>query len=157
MTPNTKSDILALPPDEQTSWMQRLAASILVRLPDGTVVEDASTIERFGFDREDFTDPLPEPPLIVAQEHSAEQEATVVDTPTPIALGAAWVRSAGYGADEKVICLNKLLKVKDANELATHPKLVATYTWLETVQAMAVAGQTAFPPAPHTFEEVVSE
>jgi hypothetical protein len=94
---------------------------------------------------------------------------TVAPTPEPtpepqpltqadcIALGKQHVQNAGYGADEKVICLNKLLKVKDQNALASYPKLVATYTWLETVQAMAVAGQVNFPPAPHTFEEVVAE
>jgi hypothetical protein len=71
--------------------------------------------------------------------------------------GKRFVQNAGYGADEKVICLNKLLKVKDQNALASYPKLVACYAWLETVQAMAVAGQVNFPPAPHTFEEVVSE
>ena len=74
-----------------------------------------------------------------------------------IAIGKQQVQNAGYGADEKVICLNKLLKVKDQNALASYPKLVACYTWLETVQAMAVAGQVNFPPAPHTFEEVVAE
>lgn len=91
----------------------------------------------------------PIPPLV-----SEPQLPTQADC---IALGKQHVTNSGYGADEKVICLNKLLKVKDQNALASYPKLVAVYTWLETVQAMAVAGQTTFPPAPHTFEEVVSE
>jgi hypothetical protein len=29
--------------------------------------------------------------------------------------------------------------------------------WLQTVKGMAIAGSVQFPPAPFTFEEVVSE
>lgn len=75
----------------------------------------------------------------------------------PIAAGAAFVLKSGFDADKKVILLNKLLKVKEADALAANPKLVALYTWMETVQAMAVAGQTSFPEAPYKFEEVVAE
>jgi hypothetical protein len=97
-----------------------------------------------------IVEPTPEPQLTTAEK---------------INEGKRFVQNAGYGADEKVICLNKLLKVKEACATAVppvdinvaFPKLVAVYTWLETVQAMAVAGQVNFPPAPHTFEEVVSE
>ncbi len=74
-----------------------------------------------------------------------------------IAAGAAHVVRAGFDADKKVILLNKLLKAKDANALASIPKLVALYGWMETVQGMAIAGQTAFPKCPHTFEEVIAE
>lgn len=74
-----------------------------------------------------------------------------------IAAGAAHVLRAGFGADEKVILLNKLLRAKDTDALATVPKLVALYAWMETVQAMAVAGHVYFPSAPWTFEEVIAE
>lgn len=74
-----------------------------------------------------------------------------------IAQGAAFVTRKGFDADRKVILLNKLLAVKEADALATHPKLVALYTWFETVQGMAIAGQTMFPQPPHTFEEVIAE
>jgi len=76
-----------------------------------------------------------------------------------LAQGAAFVTGKGFDADKKVILLNKLLKVKEQGEqaLAAFPKLVALYTWMETVQGMAVAGQTMFPQPPHTFEEVISE
>jgi hypothetical protein len=76
---------------------------------------------------------------------------------TPIELGRTHVAEAGFDADKKVILLNKLLSVKEADALAAHPKLVALYTWFETVQGMAIAGQTMFPRAPHTFEEVIAE
>ncbi len=74
-----------------------------------------------------------------------------------LSQGAAYVTAKGFDADKKVILLNKLLSVKEAEALAAHPKLVALYTWFETVQGMAIAGQTMFPPAPHTFEEVIAE
>lgn len=74
-----------------------------------------------------------------------------------IAAGAAHVTRAGFDADKKVILLNKLLKAKETDTLASVPKLVALYTWMETVQGMAIAGQTMFPPRPHTFEEVIAE
>ena len=74
-----------------------------------------------------------------------------------IQAGADYVTRKGFDADRKVILLNKLLKAKETDVLASVPKLVALYTWMETVQALAVAGQTMFPAAPNTFEEVMSE
>lgn len=75
----------------------------------------------------------------------------------PIAVASDYVICQGFDADRKVILLNKLLKVKDANLVASYPKLTALYGWMETVQGMAVAGQTDFPPAPFTFEDVLAE
>lgn len=71
--------------------------------------------------------------------------------------GADYVTRKGFDTDKKVILLNKLLKAKEADALASVPKLVALYGWMETVQQMAVAGQTMFPACPHTFEEVIAE
>jgi len=156
-TPNTKDDILNLPAAERDQWMARLAASIPIRAEDGTVSEDVGTITRFGFVRGDFPVELPPPPLIVPSEDEEAAEATVIETPDPIALGEAWVRGAGLTAARLVTLMDLLLQTKEADALASKPKLTALYTWLQTVKAMAVAGQTAFPPAPHTFEEVVSE
>ncbi len=74
-----------------------------------------------------------------------------------IAAGEAHVRAAGFTADRKVILLNKLLKAKDADALASVPKLLALYGWMEATQAAAVAGETSFAAAPYSFEEVVAE
>jgi hypothetical protein len=74
-----------------------------------------------------------------------------------IQVGEQHVAKAGLTGARLVTLMDLLLQVKEANALASKPKLVALYTWLQTVKAMAIAGQTAFPPAPHTFEEVVSE
>lgn len=76
-----------------------------------------------------------------------------------IRCGERFVNGQGFNGDRKVILLNKMLAVKEQGPaaLAAHPKLVALYTWFETVQAIAVAGGIAFPAAPHTFEEVISE
>jgi hypothetical protein len=52
---------------------------------------------------------------------------------------------------------DKLLEKKEAGTLDDYPKLVATYTWLKTIQATALAGSITFPPSPHTFDEVLAE
>jgi len=77
--------------------------------------------------------------------------------PTPIQLGERHVSAAGLSGPRLVTLMDLLLQVKEANSLASKPKLVALYTWLQTVKGLALAGQVAFPAAPHTFEEVVSE
>lgn len=78
-----------------------------------------------------------------------------------IQAGADFVSRSGFDADRKVILLNKLLKAKEENTVANFPKLTALYSWMETVQSMAVIGQPSFPKgfpkAPHTFEEVIKE
>jgi hypothetical protein len=74
-----------------------------------------------------------------------------------IGIGAAHVIRAGFDADKKVILLNKLLKAKDENVVANFPKLVALYGWMETVQQMAVSGNTFFLKAPYAFDEVIAE
>lgn len=74
-----------------------------------------------------------------------------------IQAGADFVNRSGFDADRKVILLNKLLKAKEDNTVASFPKLTALYAWMEAVQGMAVAGRTFFPKTPHTFQEVVAE
>jgi hypothetical protein len=74
-----------------------------------------------------------------------------------IEAGAAHVIRAGFDADKKVILLNKLLKAKETNTVADFPKLVALYDWMETVQQMAVSGNSFFPKAPYAFDEVIAE
>jgi len=86
--------------------------------------------------------------------------STVDPTPQPIdaiSLGEQHVENSGLSAARLVTLMDLLLTTKEANALASKPKLVALYTWLQTVKAMAITGQVNFPPAPHTFEEVVSE
>jgi hypothetical protein len=74
-----------------------------------------------------------------------------------IRSGEVAVERAGFTASRLVTCMDLLLQIKEAGTLAAHPKLVATYGWLQTVKAMSVAGQQMLPNCPHTFEEVVSE
>ena len=89
----------------------------------------------------------------VAAARAARQSRKAIER------GAAHVRNAGFDADRKVILLNKLLKAKEVGPeaVAALPKLVSLYEWMETVQALAIAGQTYFPAAPFTFEEVIAE
>jgi hypothetical protein len=100
-------------------------------------------------------------PSIVWFEDRVERQWVAGTPPTPISpivQGEQWVESQGYSAARLVTCFDLLLQVKEADPtLATRPILAATYTWLQTVKGMAVAGLTTFPPAPHTFEEVVTE
>lgn len=86
-----------------------------------------------------------------------EAGASVREAARCIAAGESHVKAAGYNADRKVILLNKLLKAKDADALASVPKLLTLYAWMEGVQAAAVAGETNFAAAPYSFEEVVAE
>lgn len=95
--------------------------------------------------------------LLTIEEFRERQKAALIQKPNCIQLGEKFVITQGFDADRKVILLNKLLKAKEANAVTNFPKLVALYTWMETVQGMAVAGQTDFPSAPYTFEEVLAE
>ena len=132
---------------------------VLKELPDTATVQPATAlVDPAGFIP--YSEPTPEPP-------------TPEPTPEPvpptqaecIALGEQHVLNAGITGFRLAALQNRLLETKAACEAATppidiavaKPKMVTLYTWLKTVEAMAVAGQTAFPPAPHTFEEVVSE
>lgn len=53
---NSKADIDALPPEERSDWLVRLAATIHRQNEDGSVTTDTSTISRFGYALEDFPD-----------------------------------------------------------------------------------------------------
>ncbi|MCK9587965.1 MAG: hypothetical protein WC069_06390 [Candidatus Shapirobacteria bacterium] len=101
--------------------------------------------------------------LTMQQKIAADQVARLAEraaSMTPeqkITAGEQHVAAAGLTGSRLVTLMDLLLQVKEANALASKPKLVALYTWLQTVKGMAVAGQVGFPPAPFTFEEVVSE
>lgn len=75
----------------------------------------------------------------------------------PIALGESWVETAGLTGSRLVTLFDLLLQTKEAGTLASKPKLVALYTWLQNVKAVAIAGGTEFPASPYTFEDVVTE
>ena len=53
--------------------------------------------------------------------------------------------------------LKKLMTAQMSGNLAAVPKTVAVATWVETVKAMAMAGQLDLPEPPHTFDEIVAE
>ena len=74
-----------------------------------------------------------------------------------VQAGEALVERSGFSAARLVTLMDLLMTTKEANALGSRPKLVALYTGLQTVKQTALAGSITFPPAPHTFEEVVSE
>lgn len=74
-----------------------------------------------------------------------------------IELGESYVEKQGFGAARLVTCMDLLLQAKESDTLAQKPKLAATYQWLQTVKGTALAGSISFLPAPHTFEDVISE
>ena len=53
--------------------------------------------------------------------------------------------------------LKKLIAAQELGALNVIPKTVAVATWIETVKAMALVGQTDFPPSPYTFAETLAE
>jgi hypothetical protein len=96
-------------------------------------------------------------PSLGQQPTKAEVEAVELPPSYAIALGEQHVEAAGLTGPRLVTLMDLLMQTREANALSAKPKLVALYTWLQTVKGMAVAGQTTFPPIPHTFEEVISE
>ena len=74
-----------------------------------------------------------------------------------IRLGEAFVQRSGFTAARLVTLMDKLMQVKEADTLASNPKLVAVYQWLQEVKAKAIAQQTDFSEPPYTFEEVIAE
>lgn len=74
-----------------------------------------------------------------------------------VEAGKAHVRRAGFDGLEMASLLRRFFVAQQNNQLAGKPKLVALYGWTEEVEQMAMAGQTMFPPAPHTFEEAMGE
>lgn len=95
--------------------------------------------------------------MAIEQAASLAERIAAMTPGEKIALGEQAVANAGLTAARLVTLFDLLLQTKEADAIASKPKLVALYAWLQTVKGMAIAGQTAFPPAPYTFEEVVSE
>jgi hypothetical protein len=114
---------------------------VLESFPDSTQISGPSEVLTSDEGYQAIPQPEPEPPT--------QEEC--------IALGEQHVQNAGLTGARLVTLMDLLLQTKEANALASKPKLVALYTWLQTVKGMAIAGSVSFPPAPHTFEEVVSE
>jgi hypothetical protein len=87
------------------------------------------------------------------------QEKMLADMPLEqkIRFGEQFVENAGFTAQRLVTLMDILLQVKENNQQQQRPKLIAVYTWLQTVKQMALQGNINFPPAPYTFEEVLSE
>tara|TARA_R110000868_G_scaffold55422_3_gene172223 strand:- start:1039 stop:1506 length:468 start_codon:yes stop_codon:yes gene_type:complete len=92
------------------------------------------------------------------------KEKMALERPTPVLTqeqtirrGEAYVQSKGFSAARLVTLMDKLLQVKEANALASNPKLVAVYQWLQEVKAKAIATQIDFSEPPYTFEEVITE
>jgi len=95
--------------------------------------------------------------IAIEQAARLAERAATMTPEQKIAAGEQAVASAGLTGSRLVTLMDLLLQTKEANALAAKPKLVALYTWLQTVKATALAGSVVFPPAPYTFEEVVSE
>jgi hypothetical protein len=95
--------------------------------------------------------------MAAAQAAKLAERAASMTPEQKIALGEKHIANAGFTGSRLVMLMDLLLQVKEAGALATKPKLVTLYTWLQTVKAMGIAGAVQFPPAPHTFEEVISE
>jgi len=90
----------------------------------------------------------------------ASRELTRIANLTPsekIVEGERHVENSGFNGSRLVTLIDILMQVKEDDALASHPKLIALYTWLQTVKGMALVGDVDFPVSPWSFEEVVSE
>jgi hypothetical protein len=68
-----------------------------------------------------------------------------------IGLGEAHIANSGYSA-------TRLLKLMDLRlSGSTNPKLLAVYAWTQQVAQLAATGNNTFPPAPYSFEEILTE
>ena len=123
-----QDDALITMADKQAAIQAKVTATQEARLAERTAAQEARLAERTAL-------MTPEEKIGLAKAHVAQT----------------------FDAFDLISMMDKLAQVKDVDALAANPKLVATYTWIQTVQGMAVAGQTAFPPAPHTFLEIRSE
>ncbi len=74
-----------------------------------------------------------------------------------IAAGERCIEQAGFTASRLVTMLDMVLQAREAGTLSSKTKLVALYTWMQTVKGMAKAGAPEFPPCKITFEDVVNE
>lgn len=84
------------------------------------------------------------------------EEQPIETPPNPVDAAQLFIRSR-VNADQKIILFDKMTRAKESNALDQYPKLVALYEWMNGIQAMAFAGQTDFPLAPYTFDEVLLE
>lgn len=144
--------------DTEPQWVPQFATVEQITDEQAAQVEAgrAATPKVFYFLIEGALKTIAEKQAIDRAARLAERAATM--TPEEkIRAGEQHVANAGFTASRLVTLMDSLMQAKEANALADHPKLVALYTWLQTVKGMAVAGQVNFPSAPHTFEEVISE
>ena len=95
--------------------------------------------------------------LSAERKESIAQRANEMSPSEKLMAGIEHVQESGFDPGKWVILLNKLLKARMENTVDSKPKLVAIYSWMETVESMAVAGNLDFPPAPYTFEEAILE
>ena len=93
----------------------------------------------------------------IAQAARLAERAATLTPEQKIAMGERHVAAAGFTGARLVTLMDMMLQAKEAGTLASKPKLVALYTWLQTIKGIAVAGGAGFPNAPYTFEETIAE
>ena len=79
-----------------------------------------------------------------------------IKTPDFIAIAEAHI-GAAYSPFILMDGLKRIMSASTTNTLETIPKTIAVATWVETVKQTALAGSTAFPSAPYTVAEILSE
>jgi len=145
-----QDDALITMADKQAAIQAKVTATQEARLAERTAAQEARLAERTAAQEARLAE------RTAAQEARLAERTALMTPEEKIGLAKAHVAQT-FDAFDLISMMDKLAQVKDVDALAANPKLVATYTWIQTVQGMAVAGQTAFPPAPHTFLEIRSE
>lgn len=152
---NTKRHVVELSEELATTVLTGMQAEpkVVYFYENGEVLTLQQRMEaRQRVDRQQRTEARQ---LLMQREQ--QERLSAMSLGTKIELGESHVNTQGFGAARLVTCMDLLLQAKESDTLAQKPKLMATYQWLQTVKGTALAGSISFPPAPHTFEEVISE
>jgi DNA topoisomerase VI subunit B len=127
--------------DGARGTLKELPATATIQ-PESSLVDPAGFTLYVALQPEPESEPEPEPPA-----------PTIADL---IKMAEAHI-GASFSSFLLMDGLKRIGEHKEVGTLASIPKTIAVATWVETVKQTALAGSVQFPPAPHTFEEVVSE
>lgn len=94
---------------------------------------------------------------LITLKDKLELERPPLSQEQSIRRGEAFVQSKGYTLQRQITLMDKLMQAKEQDTLASYPKLVATYQWLQEVKQKAINKDINFPEPPYTSDEVIVE
>ena len=125
-----------------------LTTNELVTLTEATLAAWAAT----GNPKAHDYAPLPPKP----SQDAVWQDGQWVQPAAPIYTAEEWTDSQGYGGNRSTTLLYQKLRLDAAGK--SSPKLAAVQSWLDGMIASGLAPASRhWPPAPHSFEETLTE